>query len=276
VSDASTNGGPQNDGPIGIFDSGLGGLTVARAVIDVLPHESIVYFGDSGRTPYGPKPLDVIHRYSNEIIDVLLDQDVKMIVVGCNSASAALEQLGRPKLGVPMVTVIDPPAQTAARLTRNKRVGIIGTEATIGSRQYEEALVRTGRSLQVFSKACPDFVELAERGETTVIKTIEVAEGYLQELKDADVDTLILGCTHYPLLTATIQHVMGPDVLLVSSADEVAKDVYTVLVANGLLREDPSPATYTFETSGDTDEFARLGPRFLGPVITGVTRRTVG
>ena len=133
----------------------------------MLPHESIVYFGDSGRTPYGPKPLDVIHRYSNEIIDVLLEQDVKMIVVGCNSASAALEQLGRPKLGVPMVTVIDPPAQTAARLTRNKRVGIIGTEATIGSRQYEEALVRTGQPLQIFAKACPDFVELAERGETT-------------------------------------------------------------------------------------------------------------
>jgi len=267
---------PHNDGPIGIFDSGLGGLTVARSVIDVLPHESIVYFGDSGRTPYGPKPLDVIHRYSLEIIDALLAQDVKMIVVGCNSASAALAQLGRPKLGVPMVTVIDPPAQTAARLTRNKRVGIIGTEATIGSRQYEEALVRTGQSLQIFAKACPDFVDLAERGETTVIKTIEVAEGYLQELKDAAVDTLILGCTHYPLLTATIQHVMGPDVLLVSSADEVAKDVYTVLVANGLLRDDPSPASYTFETSGDTDAFARLGPRFLGPVITGVTHRTVG
>ncbi len=266
-----------SDRPIGIFDSGLGGLTVARAVIDVLPHESIVYFGDSGRTPYGPKPLDVIHRYSNEIIDVLLAQDVKMIVVGCNSASAALEQLGRPKdLPVPMVTVIDPPAQTAARLTRNKRVGIIGTEATIGSRQYEEALVRTNQPLQVFAKACPDFVELAERGETAGRKTLEVAEGYLQPLKDAGVDTLVLGCTHYPLLSATIGYVMGPDVLLVSSADEVARSVYTVLVANGLLRQDPSPPSYAFETSGDTDEFARLGPRFLGPVITGVTRRTLG
>ena len=265
-----------SDRPIGIFDSGLGGLTVARAVIDVLPHESIVYFGDSGRTPYGPKPLDVIHRYSNEIIELLLEQDVKMIVVGCNSASAALEQLGRPKLSVPMITVIDPPAQTAARLTRNKRVGVIGTEATIGSRQYEEALVRTGQPLQVFAQACPDFVELAERGETTVIKTIEVAEGYLHPLKEAGVDTLILGCTHYPLLTATIQHVMGPDVLLVSSADEVAKDVYTVLVANGLLREDPSPPSYAFETSGDTEEFSRVGPRFLGPVISGVAHRTVG
>lgn len=266
-----------SDRPIGIFDSGLGGLTVARAVIDVLPHESIVYFGDSGRTPYGPKPLDMIHRFSLEIIESLLAKDVKMIVVGCNSASAALAQLGRPDdLPVPMITVIDPPAQMAARLTRNKRVGIVGTEATISSRQYEEALVRTNQPLKVFAKACPDFVELVERGETATRKTLEVAEGYLQPLKDADVDTLILGCTHYPLLTATIQHVMGPDVLLVSSADEVAKDVYTVLVANGLLREDPAPAMYRFETSGDTDEFSRLGPRFLGPVISGVTHRTVG
>jgi glutamate racemase len=265
-----------SDRPIGIFDSGLGGLTVARAVIDVLPHESIVYFGDTARTPYGPKPLDEIYDYSNEIIDFLIERDVKLIVVGCNSASSALAQRGRPKIPVPLVTVIDPPAHTAARLTRNKRVGIIGTEATIGSRQYEEALVKTRQPVEVFSKACPDFVELAERGETTGRKTLEVAEGYLDDLKRADVDTLILGCTHYPLLQATIGYVMGPDVLLVSSADETAKDVYTVLVANGLLREDPSPPTHEFVTSGDTDEFARLGPRFLGPVISGVRRHPLG
>lgn len=263
---------PSADRPIGIFDSGLGGLTVARAVIEVLPQESIVYFGDTARTPYGPKPIDDIHRYSNEIIDYLLGRDVKMVVVGCNSASAALAQLGRPKLPVPMITVIEPPAQTAARLTRNKRVGIIGTEATIGSRQYEEALLRTKEPVEVFAKACPDFVELAERGETAERKTLEVAEGYLRELKDAGVDTMILGCTHYPLLQGTIQYVMGPDVLLVSSAGETAKDVYTVLVANGLLREDPSPPSYAFVTSGDIDEFARLGPRFLGPVISDVSR----
>lgn len=266
----------RNDGPIGIFDSGLGGLTVARAVIDVLPHESIIYYGDNGRTPYGPKPLELIHTYANEIIEFLLSSDVKMIVVGCNSASAALSQLGRPKLPVPMITVIDPPAQTAARLTRNRRIGIIGTEATIGSRQYEEAIVRSGQPVQTFAKACPDFVSLAEQGETVGRKTLEVAEGYLHELKDHDVDTLILGCTHYPLLQATIQYVMGPDVLLVSSAEEVAKDVYTVLVANGLLREDPSPASYRFITSGDERDFARLGPRFLGPVISGVEHTPLG
>jgi glutamate racemase len=249
---------------------------VARAVIDVLPHESIVYYGDTARTPYGPQPLDAIHTYSLEIIDYLLERDVKAIVVGCNSASAALERYGRPKLDVPMITVIDPPAKTAAWLTRNKRVGIIGTEATIGSRQYEEALVRTKQPVEVFAKACPEFVGLAERGETTERKTLEVAESYLDELKEAGVDTLILGCTHYPLLQATIGYVMGPNVLLVSSAAETAKDVYTVLVANGLLREDPSPPSYDFVTSGDSQEFARLGPRFLGPVITAVQRHALG
>jgi glutamate racemase len=235
-----------------------------------------VYYGDTARTPYGPQPIDQIHAYSLEIIDYLLSRDVKAIVVGCNSASAALEQLGRPKLDVPMVTVIDPPAKTAAWLTRNKRVGIIGTEATIGSRQYEEALVRTKQPLEVFPKACPEFVALAERGETASRKTLEIAEGYLDELKEADVDTLILGCTHYPLLQATIGYVMRPNVLLVSSADETAKDIYTVLVANGLLREDPSVPTYDFVASGDEADFARLGRRFLGPVISGVSRHPLG
>jgi glutamate racemase len=201
---------------------------------------------------------------------------VKAIVVGCNSASAALAQLGRPKLDVPMVTVIEPPAWAASRLTRNRRVGIIGTEATISSRQYEEELVRTKEPLEVFPKACPEFVALAERGETTGRKTLEIAEGYLDELKGAGVDTLILGCTHYPLLQATIGYVMGPNVLLVSSAAETAKDVYTVLVANGLLREDPSLPSYSFVTSGDVEEFSRLAPRFLGPVVSGVSRHPLG
>ena len=259
------------DRPIGIFDSGLGGLTVARAVIDVLPHESVVYFGDTARYPYGPKRLQTVYEYAIEIIDFLREQDVKLVVVGCNSASSALSSLGRPKLDVPIVTVIDPPAQTAARLTRNRKIGIIGTEATISSRQYEEALVRTRRPVEVFAKACPMFVELAERGETTSRRVLEVAEDYLGELKAAGVDTLILGCTHYPLLTATIQYVMGPDVLLVSSAEETAKDVYTVLVANGLLGDAAAP-TYEFFASGDEEEFRLLGPRFLGPVISGVKR----
>jgi len=262
--------------PIGIFDSGLGGLTVARAVIEVLPHESIVYFGDTARFPYGTKSLDEVKSYADEVIDFLVEQDVKLIVVACNSASSALFRLGRPTLDVPLVTVIDPPAQTAARLTRNKKVGIIGTDATISSRQYEEALVRTRRPVKVFAKACPEFVELAERGDTVGTRVLETTERYLGDLKNAGVDTLILGCTHYPLLQATIQYVMGPDVLLVSSAEETAKDVYTVLVANGLLRTNTSAPSYEFYASGDEEEFGRLGPRFLGPVISGVKRHPLG
>lgn len=265
-----------SDHPIGIFDSGLGGLTVARAVIDVLPHESIVYYGDTARFPYGTKPLEEVHRYSGQIVDLLLEHDVKLIVVGCNSASSALAALGRPRLPVPMITVIDPPAQTAVRLTRNRRVGICGQPATISSGEYERAVERTRRRVETISVACPEFVDFVERGETVGRRLLRTAGDRLQPLVEAQVDTIILGCTHYPLLSAAIQYVVGPDVLLVSSAEETAKDVYTVLVANGLLREEGGESTYTFLTSGDTAEFAHLGHRFLGPEIAGVKRHPVG
>jgi glutamate racemase len=265
-----------SDRPIGIFDSGLGGLTVARAIIDALPHESIVYYGDTARTPYGPKPLDEVHAYANEIIDFLRQQDVKMIVVGCNSAASALWRLGRPRIDVPIVGVIDPPAQTAVRLTRNRHVGVIGTRATIESGQYEEAIRRTRRPVRTTARACPRFVELVEAGETWGPRVLDIAGEYLGPLKEAGVDTLILGCTHYPLLAATIQYVMGPDVLLVSSAEETAKDVYTVLIANGLLREESTPPSYEFIASGSEDEFLRLGHRFLGPEISSVKRHPLG
>jgi glutamate racemase len=264
------------DRPIGVFDSGLGGLTVARAIIDALPHESIIYYGDTERTPYGPKPLEEVHGYANEIISFLREQDVKLVVVGCNSASSALWRLGRPQLDVPMIGVIDPPAQTAVRLTRNRRIGIIGTRATIESRQYEEAIERTRQPVRTVAHACPDFVELVERGETVGKRVLDTAHSYLDPLREAGVDTLILGCTHYPLLAATIQYVMGPDVLLVSSAEETAKDVYTVLIANGLLREEGAPPTYEFLASGSEDEFLSLGHRFLGPEISSVKRHPLG
>ncbi len=264
------------DRPIGVFDSGLGGLTVARAVIDALPHESIVYFGDTARTPYGPKPLEEVWGYANEIISFLREQDVKVIVVGCNSASSALWRLGRPPLDVPMIGVIDPPAQTAVRLTRNRKIGIIGTRATIESGQYEEALERTRQPFSVLAQACPRFVELVERGETVGPDVLQVAHEYLDPLREAGVDTLILGCTHYPLLAATIQYVMGPDVLLVSSAEETAKDVYTVLTANGLLRQEGESPNYEFLASGSEEEFMRLGHRFLGPEISSVKQHPLG
>lgn len=267
--------GASRQAPIGIFDSGLGGLTVARSVIDVLPHESIVYYGDNARYPYGPRPAQQVHDFACEIIDHLLEQDVKLIVVGCNSASSALASLGRPEIPVPVVTVINPPAQTAVRLTRNRRVGVIGTQVTIDSGQYEQAINLTRRPVEVFSQACPDFVEFVERGETTGDAVMEAARGYLEPLKAQGVDTVILGCTHYPILQGTIQYVMGPDVLLVSSAEETAKDVFTVLVANDMLSEAAEP-TYEFRTSGDELEFQRLGHRFLGPEISNVERHRLG
>jgi glutamate racemase len=175
-----------------------------------------------------------------------------------------------------MIGVIDPPAQTAVRLTRNRRIGIIGTRATIDSGQYEEALERTRQPVEIFAQACPRFVELVEQGETVGAQVIRIAHEYLDPLREANVDTLILGCTHYPLLAAAIQYVMGPSVLLVSSAEETAKDVYTVLTANGLLREEGQPATYEFLASGAEDEFLRLGHRFLGPEIGSVKRHPLG
>ncbi len=265
-----------SDRPIGIFDSGLGGLTVARAVIDYLPNESIIYYGDTARTPYGPQPLEHIHRYAREIISFLLEQDVKLIVVGCNAASSALRRLGRPEVPVPLVDVIDPPAHTAVRLTRNRRIGVIGTAATVGSRMYEEAVERTRRTVEVISQVCPRFVEFVERGETVGGAVLEAAHDYLEPLRTAGVDTLVLGCTHYPLLMGTIQYVMGSDVLLVSSAEEAAKDVYTVLMANHLLRQDPDPPSYEFLASGEEEGFLRLGHRFLGPEIAAVKRHPVG
>jgi glutamate racemase len=172
---------------------------------------------------------------------------------------------------VPILGVIEPPAQTAVRLTRNRRIGIIGTEATIASCQYDEAVRRWARRpVMVFGRACPDFVELAERGETVGDGVLATAERYLAPMKEAEVDTLILGCTHYPLLSGAIQYVMGPDVLLVSSAEETAKDVYTVLVAGGLLRTESASPVYEFLASGPPEDFLRLGHRFLGPEITAV------
>jgi glutamate racemase len=259
--------------PIGIFDSGLGGLTVARAVIDLLPNESVVYYGDTARFPYGPKPLEEVHGYATGIIEFLVEQDVKLVVVGCNSASSALRRLGRPKLPVPLVDVIEPPAQTAVRQTRNRRIGVIGTEATVSSGQYEDALRQwAGRSVHVVSQACPAFVELAERGEHYGSEVLRVAEQYLGPLKAAEIDTLVLGCTHYPLLAGPIRHVMGPDVLIVSSAEETAQAVYTVLVANDMLRTDREAPSYEFLSSGEEDEFLRLGHRFLGPELNSVKR----
>lgn len=260
-----------NDAPIGIFDSGVGGLTVARAVIDQLPDESVLYIGDTANTPYGPKPLAAVRSLALEVMDDLVDAGVKMLVIACNSASAAVLRDARERYtqrrGLPVVEVILPAARRAAAATRTGRVGVIGTRATIESRAYDDAFaIATG--LELTSAACPRFVELVESGRTSGAEVLAVAREELAPVLAADVDTLVLGCTHYPLLAGVISYVMGDGVTLVSSAEETAKDVYRSLVAHGLERTpDAGPPRHRFLATGDPESFAQLARRFLGPEV---------
>jgi glutamate racemase len=260
-----------NDAPIGIFDSGVGGLTVARAVIDQLPHESILYIGDTANGPYGPKPLAAVRAHALEVMDDLVDAGVKMLVIACNSASAAVLRDARERYtqrrGLPVVEVILPAARRAVRVTRTGRVGVIGTRATIESRAYDDAFA-AAPDLQLTSQACPEFVEMVESGVTSGPEAIEVATRLLEPVRAAGVDTLVLGCTHYPLLTGVISYVMGEDVTLVSSAEETAKDVYRTLVAHGLERDPAAgPPVHRFLATGDPVAFTTLARRFLGPEV---------
>lgn len=253
--------------PIGVFDSGLGGLTVVRAIMDELPFESVLYFGDQARFPYGPRPLEEIREFALQIAAHLLEQDVKMIVVACNAAtSAALPDVAE-AVPVPVIGVVEPAVRAALHATRNRHVGLIGTEATVRSRSYERALARLdpAGSVTLTSQACPRFVEFVERGDTTSDELLGVARDYLRPLQDGGVDTLILGCTHYPLLRGALHHVMGPDVLILSSAEETANDVYAVLAEQGLQAHGTGLPTHRFESSGEPELFGVLGRRFLGP-----------
>jgi glutamate racemase len=258
--------------PIGIFDSGVGGLTVVRAVLDLLPQERVIYFGDTARFPYGPRSLEEIRGFAREITAYLLDRDVKLIVVACNSVQvAAMEDLTR-RAGVPVTGVIDPGVRAALRSTRNGRVGVIGTEATINSAAYDQA-VKGGAEL--FSAACPAFVPLVEKGDTTSDELLQAARGYLQPLIEAGIDTLILGCTHYPLLAGLLQEILGPGVVLISSAEETAKDVYGILRREGLLVDAHTQPHHEFICSGDPGSFQELAARFLGPEATEVRAQSV-
>lgn len=255
------------DAPIGIFDSGFGGLTVARAVLDQLPHEPVLYLGDTARQPYGPKPISAVREYALECLDHLVDQGVKALVIACNSASAAVLRDARERYDVPVVEVIVPATRRAVRATRNGRVGVICTTATATSQAYDDAFA-ANPDVRLFTQACPRFVDLVEAGVTSGPELLDVAREYLAPLQAADVDTLVLGCTHYPLLTGVLSYVMGDGVTLVSSAEETAKDVYGLLVREGLERDPALPAPrHRFLTTGRPEEFARLGRRFLGPEL---------
>ena len=255
---------PVADFPIGIFDSGYGGLTVARAVIDQLPHESVAYLGDTARTPYGPRPIAQTRAFALECLDRLVDHGVKALVIACNTASAAVLHDARERYDVPVVEVIRPAVRRAVGATRSGRIGVISTVGTHQSRAYLDAFAAAPH-LDVTSGACPRFVDFVEAGVTSGEEVRAVAREYLAPFQERGVDTLILGCTHYPLLSGVISYVMGPDVTLVSSADETAKELYRVLSDGDLLRSDASAAPqHGFTTTGDPEEFRRLALRFLG------------
>lgn len=281
---------PQPTAPIGVFDSGVGGLTVARAIIDQLPGEQIAYVGDTANGPYGPRSIAQVRAFALGIMDELVDAGVKVLVIACNSASAAVLRDARERYtaryGIPVVEVIQPAVRRAVAATRNGRIGVIGTAATVGSRAYEDTFAAAPH-LEITSVACPRFVEFVEAGVTTGPELLATAEQYLAPLKAAGVDTLVLGCTHYPLLTGVISLVMGEQVTLVSSAEETAKDVYRALVRHGLegpgspgspggdeeaggARGGGRVSAHTFMATGDPRQFETLARRFLGPEVGGV------
>lgn len=257
-----------NDRPIGVFDSGFGGLTVARALIDLLPKEQIIYVGDSARYPYGPRPAEEVQAFSREIVDHLVTlEGVKMVVVACNTASSvALDDL-RAAYHVPILGVIEPGLRAALRATRNGSIGVIGTVGTIASGAYQRQAAEISSLAKVHCYACPGFVEFVERGEFDSDQVHVLAERLLEPLVELDVDTLLLGCTHYPFLARTIADVMGREVLLISSAEETAFDVREVLSELGLARSGPHGEPHRFVSSGDVRWFAEMGGRLLGPEL---------
>jgi glutamate racemase len=245
-----------SNAPIGIFDSGVGGLTVARAILDQLPNESTLYIGDTARGPYGPRPLAEVRDFALETLDFLVDQGVKALVIACNTASAAMLRDARERYSVPVIEVIQPAVRRAVAATRTGRIGVIGTRATIDSKAYLDAFAAAPQ-LEITSIACPLFVEFVERGETSGEAVTKIAREYLKPVMDADVDTLVLGCTHYPSL--------------VSSAEETAKDLYRTLVESSLLRApSTTPASHRFLATGDSAAFEVLARRFLGPEVGSV------
>lgn len=256
--------------PIGLFDSGFGGLTVARAVIDLLPGEDLVYVGDTGRYPYGPRPLAQVRAFAAEITRKLVDEHgVKMVVVACNTAAAAGLDDVAADAGVPVLSVIEPGVRAAMRATRRGRIGVIGTVGTISSGAYQRSFEAAdpSRKLSLTCAACPGFVEFVERGETASDQVYVLAERLLAPVREAKVDALLLGCTHYPFLARTISDVVGRDVVLVSSADETAFELRSLLERSDLAGEPDRPGTHTWISSGDVETFRSLGRRLLGPEI---------
>lgn len=249
--------------PIGVFDSGVGGLTVVKEVQELLPKEKIIYFGDTARVPYGTKSKETVTRFSVESIEFLMKHDVKLVLVACNTVSSLSLDFLKKCFRVPVIGVIEPGAKRAVSSTRNYRIGVIGTRATISSGAYEKAVKKLNPKMSVFTESCPLFVPLAEEGWTDKSVTTEIASIYLKPLKNKCIDTLVLGCTHYPLLKDAIKSVMGRSVLLVDSAKEVAKEAMDILDANSLLNNARGEREHKFFVSDEPARFIKLGSRFL-------------
>jgi glutamate racemase len=265
-----------NAAPIGVFDSGMGGLTVVREMISQLPNESIIYFGDTARVPYGPKSPDTVLRYSREITTYLRGEGIKALVVACNTATAHALPALRREFDIPIIGVIGPGARAAAAVTKSKRVGVIGTAGTIKSGAYEKEIRKLLPDVQLTAQACALFVPLVEEGWVDSEPTRAIARNYLAPLVTAQVDTLVLGCTHYPLMKTVIGNVVGREVRLIDSAHETAREAAEVLREHGLENETPNDARYRFIASDAPDTFLALGQLFLGSAIDRVETHTLG
>jgi glutamate racemase len=269
---AVTNGAgvASDDAPVGVFDSGVGGLTVARAMLDLLPHEPLYYVADTANFPYGPKAIAEVRECALTVLDRMVDHGVKMLVIACNSASSAMLRDARERYDVPVVEVIQPAVRKAVSATRNGRVGVIGTHATITSMAYEDAFAAAPQ-IDLTTAACPRFVEFVEAGITMSDELLGCAKEYLAPIVERGCDTLVLGCTHYPFLAGALSLVVGDEVMLVNSADETALAVYRTLIRHRLSRsEAASPPRHTLVATGDPNAFFELGRRFLGPEIRSV------
>ena len=261
---------------IGIFDSGIGGLTVLKEIVAALPDENIIYLGDTARVPYGIRSAETVTRYSFENTQFLLTQEIKMLVIACNTASAISLEAVKKEFPLPVIGVLEPGARAAVAATRTRRIGVIGTEATIGSGAYEKAITRLGSDIQVFSAACPLFVPLAEEGWTGNDVAELVAERYLASFRASGIDTLVLGCTHYPLLKGVIGKTVGPGITLIDSATETAKEVAAVLEKLKWQRPGTGAAERKFFVTDTPARFEKLGTLFLGDMRLSAEQVKVG
>ncbi len=277
VADQSALGDHRSaDAPIGVFDSGIGGLTVAREIVRQLPSESVIYFGDTARVPYGPKSPDTVRRYSLEIGDYLRNQGVKAIVVACNTATAHALPLLQERMPLPVIGVVEPGARAAVEATRTGRIGVIGTVGTIRSGAYERAITSLAPAATVASRACPLFVPLVEEGWLTADATRLIAREYLAPLSDDRIDTLVLGCTHYPLLKPIIAEMVGASVTLIDSAEQTALELRRLLDERGLSSNATVPPRHRFVASDAADHFLRMAGTFWGTPIERVEALTLG